>query len=297
MRAGSLIIGTEEEPFYGNAQIIFHGTANSEFMQFDQLVAQGALNAIASSGTVSMVGSARIARAWLLKEAFQGDDSIFVQPGLKWKSGDTIAIAPTRYDPSEYDVGTIDVYDPATGKVTFTEVLKHYHYGAADSTVDDFSGVELRAEVMLINKNIQIKNAPGNKYGCHMVVSDYYDSKTKLKRGAITLLSNVEFHNCSNNVSTAGAIRFNFGTLGHHLIKNCSFHDGSHYALKTDFSGNITFRHNNIFRMTSRAISIENTNNITIDDNWMVYVGNRNMSGTIKDGKEAIAGIWQCGDS
>ncbi|TNV88229.1 hypothetical protein FGO68_gene13028 [Halteria grandinella] len=297
VRAGRLTIGTQDDPFYGSAQIIFYGNAQSPFLQFDLLVAQGALNALASSGTVTMVGASRITKAWLLKTAHEGDEAIYVQPGLRWKSGDIIAIAPSRYDPEEYDQVAIDDYDSVTGKVTLTEPLSHYHFGQAESTVDDFSGVELRSEVVLLNRNIQIKNHIDNKYGCHMVVSDYYDSATKLKKGAQTLLSNVEFHNCSYNVSGVGALRFNFASLGNHLVQNSSFHDGTYYALKSDFSGNITFRHNTIFRQTTRAITLENTNNITIDDNWIIFVANRAVSKNIRDAKEAIAGIWQCGDS
>lgn len=165
-----------------------------------------------------MVGAARIAKTWLTQTGIDGDEAIFVEPGLKWKAGDIIAIAPSRYDPDEYDVMPISAYDSISGKVILTNPLRHYHYGAPESTQNDFSGVELRSEVILVNRNIQLLNHVDNKYGCHMAVSDLYDSATKLKRGANTLLSNVEFHNCSNPVSEVGALKFNFASLGSSVV-------------------------------------------------------------------------------
>jgi len=39
-------------------------------------------------------------------------------------------------------------------KITLTEPLKYYHFGTGKSTGNDYNGVDMRGEVILLSRNI-----------------------------------------------------------------------------------------------------------------------------------------------
>jgi hypothetical protein len=59
----------------------------------------------------------------------------------------------------DFDYCEITAYE--SGKITCKEDLAGFHYGASSSSFNDF-GVDMRAEVMLLDRNIMIK---GNEEG------------------------------------------------------------------------------------------------------------------------------------
>lgn len=66
----------------------------------------------------------------------------------------------------------IESYDPTTGIITFTEQLKYYHWGNKVSTSRDYSGVDMRCEVILLSRNIRIVGNNTDSWGGQIVVSD-----------------------------------------------------------------------------------------------------------------------------
>lgn len=67
VRYGSLIIGTFDLPYEGDAQIILHGNQSSPSVVFDNPIVIGGKSIIGVSGSVSMVGSPRLSHARLTK--------------------------------------------------------------------------------------------------------------------------------------------------------------------------------------------------------------------------------------
>lgn len=51
-----------------------------------------------------------------------------------WAVGAKIFLGPTGHKATQSDYAEIKAYDTATGKLTLTQPLKYYHYGAAEST-------------------------------------------------------------------------------------------------------------------------------------------------------------------
>ena len=56
-------------------------------------------------------------------------------------------------------------YDSSTGEVTFTEGTKWYHFGQATTTGDDYSGVDMRGEVVLLSRNVRVIGDDTDSWG------------------------------------------------------------------------------------------------------------------------------------
>jgi hypothetical protein len=79
-----------------------------------------------------------------------------VAPGLDIVKGDELAIAPTSYTNTAYDQVLVESYDNVTGKVTTLTGLTTHHWGAPVSTDSLYNGVDVRAEVGILSRNIKI---------------------------------------------------------------------------------------------------------------------------------------------
>ena len=61
------------------------------------------------------------------------------------------------------------------GIITCSENIEAFHYGAPTAT--DLDGVDLRAEVVLLDRNITIRaNQSNDFWGCRIIVSDWLDT-------------------------------------------------------------------------------------------------------------------------
>lgn len=56
--------------------------------------------------------------------------------------------------------------------MTLNVTLDHYHWGQASSTANDFEGVDLRGEVVLLSRNVRIVGEDIESWGGQMVTSD-----------------------------------------------------------------------------------------------------------------------------
>ena len=116
----------------------------------------------------------------LLQEANKGDKEIFVETGLDLIAGDRIALLATSY---KYEAGEdfiITSYDNVTGKIVLEHEVHYNHWGASESTASTYNGIDIRGEVILLSRNIQIVGEDIESWGCQMVTSDTveYDAIT-----------------------------------------------------------------------------------------------------------------------
>ena len=82
------------------------------------------------------------------------------------------------------------------------ETLRHYHFGATDSTFEKY-GVDMRGEVALINRNIKITASlddispySGNPWGCRILVADFFEHDFTQRQGSLDM-DNVEIEYCA----------------------------------------------------------------------------------------------------
>jgi hypothetical protein len=166
VRAGELYIGNVSEPFEAKATITLYGEKANEHIVFDGAVEAGN-KLIANTGKIFFYGKQRENRvSRLTKAATPSSNKIYVGKNLDWKVGDRIAIAPTGVKFNETDEAVITAYDASSGEVTLDSALRFQHYGAATSTASSYSGVDIRAEVAVLTRNILIKAQDIENWGC-----------------------------------------------------------------------------------------------------------------------------------
>lgn len=90
----------------------------------------------------------------LLVSAYKNDDFIIVDPENDWVAGDQIMLAATAMHGTHSEYRTI--VSNIAGQITLDEPLDYYHYGESYSTADQFEGIDMRGEVLLLTRNVVI---------------------------------------------------------------------------------------------------------------------------------------------
>jgi hypothetical protein len=103
---------------------------------------------------ISIFGKPRSKIGRLNAEVQKGANTIKVESGLDWVAGDKLGLAANTMRHDQVDYAIVSAYDSATGIVTLDRTLNYYHWGAATSTADAYSGVDMRGEVLLLSRSI-----------------------------------------------------------------------------------------------------------------------------------------------
>ena len=135
------------------------------------------------------------------------DSSIFVEKGLGWLPNDVIGLAPTTMIWYEKDLAKIKTYNNETGEIKLVEALTFYHWGAAVTTAAEYSGIDMRCEVMLMTRNVKIVGDDTDSWGCQVVTSDFTEENKEVRVGR-TFIDHVEIYNCSQYDTWKAALRF-----------------------------------------------------------------------------------------
>ncbi len=107
-----------------------------------------------------------------------------------------IALPSTTMKWFERDFGVIQSYDSSTGTLTLQNPLTYYHWGAAVSTAAQYSGVDMRGEVIMLTRNIRIVGENVDDWGCQILTSDFAEDNGEVRIGH-TIMDFVEVFNCS----------------------------------------------------------------------------------------------------
>lgn len=120
---------------------------------------------------------------------------------------------------------TIESYDRDTGIITFTEELQYYHYGQSGSTARDYSGVDMRGEVLLLSRNVRVVGEDNDAWGAQIVVADTFELSGVTRTGTV-IFDNIECENCSQRDTMKSGIRFENAKEGHSSVTNSAVHGG-----------------------------------------------------------------------
>lgn len=130
VRAGELLIGSEDAPYSNKASIILHGSSNDEtFVLSPTLEVYNKV--FVTAGRVAFYGQPRtktITR--LIDSVYDGQTEAVVEPGLDIIEGDLLYFAPTALIHDAADYLTVASYDELTGELVLTEEFEHYHFGS-----------------------------------------------------------------------------------------------------------------------------------------------------------------------
>jgi len=193
---------------------------------------------------------------------------------LSWVPGDRIAIGPTSYNWDQSEQNWVEQYDIETGRVTLRNNLTYHHWGAAQSTANDYNGVDMRGEVILFNRSIVIAGEDIDSWGGQIVTSDTYEimnGQLNFLTGQ-TILDHVEIYNCSQWDTFKSALRFESAATRWSSVTNSAIHNGLGWGIRIDKSANIHLKDNVIYEFRPVGVTVESSRNITIDGNLLMRV-------------------------
>jgi hypothetical protein len=162
-----------------------------------------------------------------------------VEQNLDWVAGDKVYFAPTNHQPYHHEYMEIEEYLPRTGLLKLTTAFEHYHFGG-DSTADQYSGIDVRGEVIMLSRNIKVIGDDTNDWGCAMVVSDRVEFDKTVRIGRL-VLENVEVYRGGQEDTFKAAIRYELATLAQDInrVVGCSVWGGNGKNLYIKSSKNI----------------------------------------------------------
>jgi hypothetical protein len=93
-----------------------------------------------------------------------------------------------------------------------TTAFEYYHFGG-DSTADQYDGIDVRGEVIMLSRNIKIiADATENDWGCAIVNTDRVEFDKTVRIGRL-VLDNVEIYGGGQEDTLKAAIRYESTTL------------------------------------------------------------------------------------
>lgn len=195
IRGGELRIGTKEERYTNKGTIFLWGRKDEPTIAIEDQGVEAGSKIIANIGILTMYGKQRSFKmARLAAEAKKGDTSITLDKRtatIDLVAGDQIALLATDF---LYDKGenvTVKAYDQGSGVVTLESALVNYHWGAAESTGNEYEGLDMRGEVVSLSRNIKIIGENVDSFGCQILTSDIMEIDGT-ERNGVTTLDSVE---------------------------------------------------------------------------------------------------------
>lgn len=176
-------------------------------------------------------------------------------------------------------------------KITLNSNIENYHSGA--SIIIDSQTIEMRTEVVLLNRNVQIKSE-GNGWQFSVVVNDFLDELVDpepiFRTGQVDI-DHVSFTDCSQMDTNLACLRFeNSGTVPS-VVTNSAFVNSSSWVIYMNNASNIDFNHNTFYDIRWRGFVAKSIQNVNIDENIIIRVYDRGYTEVIRD---ASAGFHIC---
>lgn len=253
IRAGEMNVGTAEEPFDSTVEIKLHGnnTSESQFV-FSEQIPVGNKNLIVT-GKLNMFGTPRKRLTRLTQSLYPGQDQLFTEAGLDFVNGDKLGLPATNNDPYQSETVTVESYDSMNGIVKLTEAAKGYHFGAFASTADNYKGLDMRGEILLLSSNVNVTASTDaesmtlaypHPFGCQILVADFFEPSDFSYRAGSINFDNVAVYNCSQEDTSFAGIKFHNAMTGTKKVTNSAISSGLGPGIIMESSRMIEFRNN-----------------------------------------------------
>jgi len=185
-----------------------------------------------------MHGKPRDRMSRLKETVVRGSTTALVSAGLDWTASDKLALLPTALQHQHTDYLYVQSYNRETGVVTFTDKAKFYHWGQSMSTADNYNGVDMRGEVVLLTRNVKVIGDDTDSWGGQIVVSDNIEDSGVKRSGQLTM-DHVEVYNCSQMNTFRSAIRFEGVNNLTQVVRNVAVHGSLSWSISSQFSSNV----------------------------------------------------------
>lgn len=229
---GLFQIGIEAKPYVHQATVTLTGDADRE-TPFSTGVGNKVL-AVLDGGRLELHGAAKTGWTQLAATAAAGATSLRVLDASGWEVGDTLAVAPSDFDPFEAEEVVITALNGNT--VGFSPALAYQHWGETETHGEHL--VDMRAEVANLNRSIHLTSDAGAypNMGGHLI----------FREGSQIRIDGTE-------VSRMGQP----GKQGRYSV---------HFHLAKDMAGSYV-RNSSIHHAYQRGLVIHQTDSVEVEDN------------------------------
>lgn len=276
VRAGELNIGSAAAPFQSKATITLLGDNTQFYWSFSDAIEAGNKNFVVT-GNANIYGTPRTSRSRLLETVYRTERKIKVEPLMDWQVGDEIGIAATNTRTMDFDICKIKSHVPGDGAIECEEDLDGYHFGAFKPTTKDF-GVDMRAEVMLLERNVKIRASTDDigeiikdVWGCRILVADFFEPNRKYRTGNL-IMDNAQVFNCSQKQTWKSAVKFHGAFKGNSKISNSVLNTGKGIGVMIQNSVNVELKDNVIADFVKQGIWVRESQNVILDGNWVHHI-------------------------
>lgn len=212
----------------------------------------------------------------LLKSVYPGEEELVLDWGLDFAAGDMLGLAATNSDPWNSETVTLASYDVQSGIAKLLEPAEGYHFGASQSTGSDYSGVDMRGEVMLLSSNVRITASDDDEsrtrahpeaFGCQVIVSDFFEPHDLTYRAGSIYLDSISMYNCAQENTTYAGLRFDNAVQGVKKVSNSAISSGRGNGIILKKSRNVELTDNVIHDFARWGIYAESSADFKIKGN------------------------------
>ena len=203
----------------GNAQNRFNGNLTIALRDSNQVgPAYRGLN-VNQGGRLALFGNLeRSGFVKLNQSLLPLQSQVILSDARAWKSGDSLVISSTSYEPTETEMVQLQSLSGTTA--TLTKAVTHYHHGQTKvyPTQTGPKTLDERAEIANLNRNILIKGAG--------TITDEQGGHVMVHRGGEAQVDSVEFYQMGQ-AGRLGRYPLHWHQLGNaptQFIKNSSIH-------------------------------------------------------------------------
>jgi len=136
----------------------------------------------------------------------------------------------------------------------------------------------MRAEVILLTRNILIAGQDVKSWGARILTSDSVELDTtgtiKMRHGQ-TIMDSVEIYNCSQMDSYDAALMWENAKTLPSRVTNSAIHNGLGWAVRIESSANIEFSNNVMYDFRPFGLVVDYSSDLIINNNVLIKVVER----------------------
>ncbi|XP_040210792.1 fibrocystin-L-like [Rana temporaria] len=267
IQGGSLIAGTETDPFQGELRIVLRGNHSTPEFPLPDGPNQGS-KVLGVFGDLDLHGLPRaVYRTKLANTAPAGSQYIILAEPVDWKVGENILITTTSYSAWQTETRRIIAVSPDQRNLTLNASLTFNHTENTYQVPNTNLTYTLAADVALLTRNIKIigEDYPGwssESFGARILVSTFSANGMVYQGNA--RIANVEFYHSGQEgyrdpIDPRYSLAFlNLGEVlsNESYVKGCAFHNGFSPAIGVFYTNGLNVDNNVIYFTVGEGIRV-----------------------------------------
>ena len=239
LNRGKLEIGTESDPYTGNATITLTDNVPGE-----NINGMGDRGILIVGGVLSLYGDRANAWTKLAETAEAGSTRINVLDASEWRVGDEIVLASTDFNPRQAE--TRHITRIRRNRITLDEPLEYMHFGEITYGVDE------RGEVGMLTRNIKVQASADAE-------ESYFGGHIMAMAGSRMNVSGIELTRMGQHLELARyPIHWHInGDVTGQYIKNSAIHDTYNRCVTIHGTDNLLVENNVTYNTVGHCFFME----------------------------------------